>query len=108
MTDRGSGSRITNSISVRPPSPRGPGVSTRNWLRSGVWILIPRPGSSISHLQHREERLLRDFDAADRLHPLLALLLLLQQLALAGNVAAVALRDHVLAHRPHRLRGDHL
>ena len=35
-----------------------------------------------------------------------ALLLLLQQLALAGDVAAVALGEHVLAHRPHRLAGD--
>ena len=34
----------------------------------------------------------------DLLHALLALLLLLEQLALAGDVAAVALRDDVLAH----------
>src|SRR6476646_9922777 len=38
-----------------------------------------------------DERLLGDLDAADHLHPLLALLLLLQQLALAGDVTAVAL-----------------
>ena len=42
--------------------------------------------------QHGQERLLRHLDRADLLHPLLALLLLLEQLALAGDVAAVALR----------------
>src|SRR4026208_1404524 len=46
-----------------------------------------------------EERLLRHLDAADLLHPLLALLLLLEQLSLAGDVAAVALREHGLALR---------
>ena len=35
------------------------------------------------NLEHREERFLRDLDAADALHPLLAFLLLLEQLALA-------------------------
>jgi hypothetical protein len=49
-----------------------------------------------------------DLDAADRLHLLLALLLLLEQLALAGDVAAVALGEHVLALRLHRLAGDDL
>jgi hypothetical protein len=38
-------------------------------------------------------------DAADHLHALLALLLLLEQLALAGDVTAVALGEHVLADR---------
>ena len=52
------------------------------------------------------EGFLRDLDVADHLHPLLALFLLLEQLALAGDVAAVALGEHVLAHRPDRLAGD--
>src|SRR5262249_42239922 len=39
----------------------------------------------------------------DLLHPLLARLLLLEQLALAGDVTPVALREHVLALRLHRL-----
>src|SRR5229473_1908775 len=59
-----------------------------------------------SHLEHREERFLRDFDAADALHALLAFLLLFEQLALAGDVAAIAFREHVLAHRLHGLAGD--
>src|SRR5437764_14859407 len=108
MTDRGSGSRMTNSTSVRPPSPSGPGVSTCAWLGSVVWILIPRLGLSVAHPQHREERFLRDLHAAHRLHPLLAFLLLFQELALAGDVAPVALRDHVLPHRPYGFGGNHL
>src|SRR5260221_9799263 len=61
-----------------------------------------------TEVEHREERLLRDLDAADLLHPLLALLLLLQQLALTRDVAAVALGDHVLAHRLDGFAGNDL
>ena len=50
-------------------------------------------------LQDGEERLLRNLDRADLLHALLALLLFLEQLALARDVAAVALGQHVLAQR---------
>src|SRR3979411_1921717 len=59
-----------------------------------------------SHLEHREERFLRDLDPADALHALLAFLLLFEQLPLAGDVAAIALREHVLAHRLDGLAGD--
>src|SRR5574337_1915610 len=59
-------------------------------------------------LQHGHERLLGDVHAADGFHALLALLLLLQQLALAGHVAAVALGGHVLAEGLERLAGDDL
>jgi hypothetical protein len=45
---------------------------------------------------------------ADGLHPLLALLLLLEQLALAGHVAAVALGGDVLAEALDGLAGDDL
>src|SRR5204863_5629807 len=58
-------------------------------------------------VQHREERLLRYLDRADLLHPLLAGLLLLEQLPLARDVAAVALREHVLAARLDRFARDH-
>src|SRR5437660_2271588 len=58
------------------------------------------------HLQHRQERFLRDLDLADPLHPLLAFLLLLEHLALACHVAAVALGEHILAQRLHRLARD--
>ena len=53
-----------------------------------------------------QERLLRDLDGADRLHALLALLLLLEELLLARDVAAVALRGDVLADRLHRRARD--
>src|SRR5512145_453840 len=62
--------------------------------------------SSFPPLQHREKRLLGDLDRADLLHALLPLLLLLQQLALARDIAAVAFRQHVLAQRLHILARD--
>src|SRR5699024_1360507 len=46
-------------------------------------------------------------DPADGLHALLALLLLLEELAFTADVAAVALGEHVLADRADGLAGDH-
>src|SRR5689334_2286853 len=60
------------------------------------------------HLEHGQERLLRDLDRAHLLHPLLALLLLLEQLALTGDVAAVELGGDVLAERFDGLARDHV
>src|ERR671923_174967 len=57
--------------------------------------LTLHPSSLLLHLQHREKRLLRDLYGPDLLHPLLPLLLLLQELPLAGDIAAIALRQHV-------------
>src|SRR3954464_13577243 len=57
-------------------------------------------------LQGGDERLLRHLDATDHLHPPLALLLLLQQLALAADVTAVALGEHVLDDGADVLPGD--
>src|SRR5438105_850458 len=59
------------------------------------------------NLQHREKRLLGDLDRADLLHALFPFALLLEQLAFAGDVAAVTLGRHVLAQRPDRLARDH-
>src|SRR5438876_6656855 len=42
------------------------------------------------NLQYRQECLLRNLDGAHLLHPLLALLLFLEELALARDVAAIA------------------
>src|SRR6478672_7838340 len=61
---------------------------------------------SVAELQRRDERLLRDLDPADLLHLLLAFLLPVEQLALPADVTAVALRDHILPLRLHRLPGD--
>src|SRR5439155_23599159 len=66
----------------------------------------PRSRARPSALEHREKRLLGDLDAAHLLHALLAFLLLLEQLALARDVAAIALGGDVLAHRLHRLARD--
>src|SRR4051794_25580926 len=55
---------------------------------------IPTPagaGSLVAVVEHCEEGLLGDLHAPDLLHPLLAFLLFLQELALAGDVAAVTL-----------------
>src|SRR5690606_40081579 len=56
--------------------------------------------------ERRDEGVLRDLDGPDVLHALLALLLLLEQLALAADVTAVALGEHVLAHGADGLAGD--
>src|SRR5690606_3332190 len=60
----------------------------------------------VADLEHGQERLLRDLDGADLLHATLPLLLLLQELALARDVTAVALGRHVLPHRTDRLPRD--
>src|SRR5262245_27947557 len=69
--------------------------------------VTPGLGSLLAaDLQDGEKRLLRDLDLTELLHALLALFLLLQQLALAGYVAAVALRRDVLAQRLDRRARD--
>src|SRR5881396_4445604 len=60
----------------------------------------------VAELQDGEERLLGNLDAPDLLHALLALLLALEELALAGDVAAVALGGDVLAVGLDGLAGD--
>src|SRR3954451_14387953 len=67
-----------------------------------------RRASVVVELEHGEERLLGYLYATDLLHPPLALLLPLEQLALAGDVAAVALGGHVLAVGLDGLAGDDL
>src|SRR6266513_3576199 len=62
--------------------------------------------TSLINLQHCQKSFLRNLYAADLLHPLLSLFLFLEQLALARDVAAVTLRDHVLAHRFYGFAGN--
>src|SRR5438477_395244 len=62
--------------------------------------------SSLIRLQHRQKRLLRDLHLAHLFHALFAGGLLGPQLALAGDVAAVALGGDVLAHGGDGLAGD--
>src|SRR6266566_4318889 len=65
-------------------------------------------GTRLVNLQDRQECLLRDFDRSHLLHALLSFFLLLEQLALARDVAPIALGGHVLAQRADGLAGDHL
>src|SRR5205823_8226812 len=85
--------------------------------RGGTWRPRSASGartesSDLSRLvadpEHREKSLLRDLDRSHHLHALLAFLLLLEELPLAGDVTAVALREHVLALRLHGLARDDL
>ena len=59
-------------------------------------------------LEDGHEGALGDLDGADLAHAFLSFLLLFEELALAGNVAAVALGGHVLADLLDRLAGDDL
>src|SRR3546814_6700626 len=65
--------------------------------RLGVGGAFRRSVLPVAHLEGGEEGGLRDLHVADLAHALLAGLLLFQQLPLAGDIAAVALRRHVLA-----------
>ncbi len=49
------------------------------------------------HFQSGDEGFLRDLDAAELPHLLFAFLLLVQELALAADVAAIALRGDVFS-----------
>ena len=52
----------------------------------------------IIHLEHGQKRFAGHGNGTELAHALLAFLLLFQQLFLSGDVAAVALGQHVLAH----------
>src|SRR5688572_29437210 len=67
--------------------------------RKRAKFITAGPSSTIAPLQHGEECLLRNLHRPHLLHALIAFFLLVEQLALARNVAAVALGDHVLAQR---------
>ena len=114
------------SLPAGPMVRSSPLTSSRRWspgmfhrssaVSNRAWVDIARQyisesaslARSIPALQDRHERLLRDVDAAHPLHALLAFLLLLEQFALAGDVAAVALGGDVLADGLDRLAGDDL
>src|SRR5205823_11204089 len=79
-----------------------------------VHALMPRRATAtkastrLVKLQHRHEGFLWNLHRADPLHPPLTFFLLFEQFALAGDVAAIALGQHVLAHGGYRLPRDHL
>src|SRR6266516_711254 len=86
----------------RAASAASSGVVSTTSPRKAVWT------TRLLNLEDREEGFLRDLHRAHLLHPLLSCLLLLEELAFARDVAAVALGGDVLAQRPHRFAGDHL
>src|ERR1043165_683498 len=69
--------------------------------------LLVRYDPSRIHLQRRQERRLRNLHFTELAHPLLAFFLLLQQLPLPRDIAAVALRRHILRQRADRFARDH-
>src|SRR5690348_9447971 len=89
-----------------PFSPGSPGCRL---LAPGYRRLLLALGRSRAVIagEHRDEGLLRNLHGTHHLHALLALLLLLQQLPLTGDVTAVALGEDVLADGADGLAGDH-
>src|SRR5207253_9029145 len=82
--------------SLRPPQ-RGCRVGGPGCSRGPQALFGFRP-----HLEYRQKSFLRNLDATDALHPLLAFLLFLEQLPFPRDVAAVAFCEHVLPQRLHR------
>src|SRR5436305_11986015 len=101
------GVRISQEPPLPNPSPaRGEGLMARRPL-----TLPPRRGEGLGVVAHAEggdEGFLGDADAAVFAHAFLALFLLLEELALARRVAAVAFGGDVLAQRGNRFAGDDL
>src|SRR5260370_28103128 len=83
-------------------SGRSSGVVRTTSPRKAVWM------TRLVNLEHRQEGFLRDLHCAHLLHALLSFFLFLQELALPGDVAPVALGGHVLAQRSDGLARDNL
>src|SRR3954454_2956314 len=84
-----------NQSSIMATRARGPASHAR---MVAICITMGNP-SFASDPQYGQECFLRYLHRTHLLHALLAGLLLLEQLALARHVAAVALGEHVLAQR---------
>src|SRR5215467_7290868 len=65
-------------------------------------------GALFSDLEQGEESLLWNFYPANLLHPSLTFFLLFEQLALTGNIPAVAFRGYVLAQSLDAFAGNNL
>src|SRR3989442_9645787 len=76
--------------------------------RRFMWDTKLIPGHGLFDLEHCQKRFLWYLHRPHLLHAFLSLALLLEQLALAGHVPAVALRRDILAERANRFTGDHL
>src|SRR5712691_9238292 len=65
------------------------------------------PASGVAHPEGGDEGGLRDVDLAELAHPLFAFLLLFEELAFTGHVAAIAFGGDILAQRLDRLARHH-
>src|SRR5882724_12630271 len=74
-------------------------VTTSRISRNKAKFITAGRSSTFAPLQHREKRFLRNLHRTDLLHALLPFFLLIQKFALAGDIAAIAFRKHVLAQR---------
>ncbi|CDN46190.1 hypothetical protein BN871_LI_00040 [Paenibacillus sp. P22] len=102
------GNRCTSG-SLKRRKRRAAALLQRSWRPNGQNAHPAYVQSSILvDFQDGHERLLRNLDVADLLHPFLAFLLLLEQLALPADVAAVAFGKNVFAHRLDRLARNDL
>src|SRR5437879_1105120 len=84
---------------------RFPILASGFWLLAS-WLLASFPMISRTYLQDLQKGLLGNIHFAHPLHPPFAFFLLFQQLALAGDVTAVALRQDVLADGSDGLAGN--
>src|SRR5688572_1862016 len=89
-------------------SRRSPAGTSTHSFASGGRTAASAASLVVLDPQHGEKRLLGDLHRPHHLHPLLAFLLLVEELSLARDVAAVALPDHVLALGAHVLARDDL
>src|SRR2546430_11629103 len=106
MSGAAAGVVTTSTGPWRAASTSSSGVVSTTSPRNAVWMTSAVPtfsrgdavagtdfcwnGTRLVNLQDRQERFLGDLHRAYLLHPLLPLLLFLEQLALACHVAAVA------------------
>ena len=81
------------------------GEKTKSAVNNSMFFKQP---IQLIQFQNSHEGGLGHFHIAYLAHTLLALLLLLQQLALTGDISSVALCQHILAHGLDRLAGDDL
>src|SRR6202162_1961640 len=106
----------TSAMNIASPYSRAtdfcPGARSDSRALSGCTLEMLRAGSAtialFPDLEQGQESLLRNLDAPDLFHPLLAFLLLLEQLSFSRDIAAVTFGGHILAQRLDRFARDNL
>src|SRR5678815_2148674 len=80
----------------------------RRGKNAGGKFLTLRPWMFMLGFQHLDKGFLWDIDRAEGFHPLLALLLFLEELSLSCDVTTVAFGGYVLAHGADGFTGNNL